>query len=504
MRNRIPEKNSCIENHFAKKYDEPVTENGKGVIYLRNDFLWGGAAAANQYEGGFDEGGRGLSINDVEMGASHGKVREIHDSIRPDVYYPSHKATDFYHHYKEDIALMAEMGFRCFRMSIAWSRIFPNGDDETANEEGLRFYDAVFDECRKYGIEPIVTLHHFELPLALAKRYGGWRSRKLIELSVRYAKTVISRYKDKVKYWITFNEINSIFIAQVPWHQAGIIYREDENRTDVMFQAAHHQLVASALTVAAAHEIDPDCKVGNMILYNCCYPMTCRPEDQLLVHQKLLPIYYCSDVQCRGYYTNTCRAYQKLMNAHFEMEDGDLEILKNGTVDFYSFSYYSSLVEGIGAEYSADENLLDGGRNPYLEQTDWGWQIDPLGLRISLNRIYDRYQIPLFVSENGVGAVDRIEEDGSIRDDYRIDYLKKHIDALRAACEEDYVDCFGYTSWGPIDIVSAGTGEMRKRYGFVYVDVDDEGNGTFERRRKKSFEWYKKVIRSNGEDTDYE
>lgn len=480
-------------------------QNGKeDMVAVRTDFLWGGAVAANQYEGGYLEGGRGLSINDVEMGASHGKEREIHETIKPGAYYPSHKAVDFYHHYKEDIALMAEMGFKCFRLSIAWSRIFPNGDDSEANEEGLAFYDRVFDECLKYDIEPVVTLHHFELPLALVKKYGGWRSRKLIDLSVRYARTVIERYKTKVKYWMTFNEINSIFIAKVPWHQAGIIYEKGENQVDVMFQAAHYQLVASALTVLAAHEIDPDCKVGNMILYNCCYPMTCRPEDQLLVQQKLLPIYYFSDVQCRGCYTNTCRAYQKKMNAHFEIEDGDLEILKKGTVDFYSFSYYASLVEGAEVECSADGNLLDGGRNPYLEQTEWGWQIDPLGLRISLNRLYDRYQIPLFVSENGMGAIDRIEADGTIQDNYRIDYLKKHIDALRAACDEDFVDCFGYTSWGPIDIISAGTGEMRKRYGFVYVDMDDDGNGTLERRKKKSFEWYKKVIKSNGEDTDYE
>lgn len=471
---------------------------------MRKDFLWGGATAANQYEGGYLEGGKGLSINDVEMGTCHGKAREIHDSIQEGKYYPSHNATDFYHHYKEDIKLMAEMGFKCYRMSIAWSRIYPNGDDLYPNEEGLQFYDDVFDECLKYGIEPMVTLHHFELPLALVKKYGGWRDRRLVDLSVRYAKTVMNRYKDKVKYWMTFNEINSIFIAKVPWHQAGIIYGEDENITDVSFQAAHYQLVSSAMTVIEAHKINPEFKVGNMILYNCCYPKTCRPEDQFLVHKKLLPIYYFSDVQCRGYYTNTCKAYQKQMHAHFKIDEGDLEILKKGTVDFYSFSYYASMVEGIGVESSVDGNLLDGGRNPYLEQTAWGWQIDPLGLRISLNEIYDRYQIPVFVSENGMGAIDKIEEDGSIQDDYRIDYLKKHIQAVKDACEEDYVDCFGYTSWGPIDIVSAGTGEMRKRYGYVYVDLDDEGKGTFERKKKKSFDWYKQVIASNGEELEYE
>lgn len=466
---------------------------------MNKDFLWGGATAANQYEGGYKEGGRGLSINDVEMGASHGKKREIHDSIQPGVYYPSHNATDFYHHYKEDIALMAEMGFKVYRMSIAWSRIYPNGDDEMPSETGLQFYDDVFDELKKYNIEPMVTLHHFELPLALVHKYGAWRSRELIDLSVRYAKTVFERYKNKVTYWITFNEINSLFIAKTPWHQAGIIYGEDENRVDVMFQAAHYQLVASAKTIIEGRKINPDFKFGNMILYNCCYAMSCNPIDQMMVHDNLLPIYYFSDVQVRGYYTNTCKAYQKKMDAHFEIEEGDLELLKEGTVDYYTFSYYSSLVEGVNVDRSADGNLLDGGRNPFLEATDWGWQIDPLGLRISLNLIYDRYQIPLFISENGMGAIDEPDENGYVEDDYRIDYLRKHVKAVKDAVEIDFVDCFGYAWWGPLDIVSAGTGEMRKRYGFVYIDVDDDGKGSFKRTRKKSFFYYHDVIESDAE-----
>ena len=466
---------------------------------MNKDFLWGGATAANQYEGGYKEGGRGLSINDVEMGASHGKKREIHDSIQPGVYYPSHNATDFYHHYKEDIALMAEMGFKVYRMSIAWSRIYPNGDDEMPSETGLQFYNDVFDELKKYNIEPMVTLHHFELPLALVHKYGAWRSRELIDLSVRYAKTVFERYKNKVTYWITFNEINSLFIAKTPWHQAGIIYGEDENRVDVMFQAAHYQLVASAKTIIEGRKINPNFKFGNMILYNCCYAMSCNPIDQMMVHDNLLPIYYFSDVQVRGYYTNTCKAYQKKMDAHFDIEEGDLELLKEGTVDYYTFSYYSSLVEGVNVDRSADGNLLDGGRNPFLEATDWGWQIDPLGLRISLNLIYDRYQIPLFISENGMGAVDTPDENGYVEDDYRIDYLRKHVKAVKDAVEIDFVDCFGYAWWGPLDIVSAGTGEMRKRYGFVYIDVDDDGKGSFKRTRKKSFFYYHDVIESNAE-----
>lgn len=465
---------------------------------MKKDFLWGGASAANQYEGGFDKDGRGLSINDVEMGASHGKEREIHDTIKENVYYPSHQATDFYHHYQSDIALMAQMGFKCYRLSICWSRIYPNGDDSQPNEAGLAFYDKVFDELLKYGIEPIVTLHHFEMPLALVKKYGGWRNRKLIELSLRYAKTVMKRYQHKVKYWMTFNEINSLFIAKTPWHQAGIIYQDDENRVDVMFQAAHYQLVASAKTIIAGKQINPDFKFGNMILYNCCYGQTCDPVDQMMLHDKLLPIYYFSDVQVRGYYTNTCLSYQKRMNAHFDIVDGDLEVLKKGTVDFYSFSYYSSLVEGRQVSNSADGNLLDGGRNPYLESTDWGWQIDPLGLRISLNLIYDRYQIPLFISENGMGAVDKLTNN-TVDDQYRIDYLKQHVQAIKDAIEIDYVDCFGYAWWGPIDIISAGTGEMKKRYGFVYVDLDDYGQGSKKRYKKKSFYYYKQVIQTNGE-----
>lgn len=463
---------------------------------MKENFLWGGASAANQYEGGYKEGGRGLSINDVEMGASHGKAREIHDEIKEGVYYPSHNATDFYHHYKEDIALMAEMGFKVYRMSIAWSRIMPNGEGEIS-EEGLKFYDDVFNELLKYGIEPMVTLHHFELPLALVKKYGGWRSRKLVDLSVEYARVVFNRYHNKVKYWMTFNEINSLFIAAQPWHQAGIFYQEGEDKVHTMFQAAHYQLVSSALTVKLAHEIDPRLKVGNMILYNCCYANSCNPVDQMMLHDKLLPIYYFSDVQCRGYYTNTCTSYMKKMGASFDIEERDLEILKEGTVDFYSFSYYSSLVEGETVENTSNGNLLDGGKNPYLESTDWGWQIDPLGLRISLNLIYDRYQMPLFVSENGMGAIDEIV-DGKINDTYRIDYLRKHIQCLKDAVDIDDVDCFGYTSWGPIDIISAGTGEMKKRYGYVYVDADDLGKGTFKRMKKASFDWYKQVIASNG------
>ncbi|MGN0373651.1 MAG: 6-phospho-beta-glucosidase [Enterocloster sp.] len=469
-------------------------------MQMKRGFLWGGATAANQYEGGYLEGGKGLSIADVEMGACRGKKREIHEYIHENTYYPSHVATDFYHHYKEDIALFAEMGFKCFRMSIAWTRIFPNGDDEMPNEEGLQFYDNVFDELKKYGIEPVVTLHHYEMPLNLVKKYGAWRSRELVDLAVRYAKIVFERYKHKVKYWLTFNEINALFINPRPWHQAGIIYSKDENPADVKMQAAHYQLLASARTVIEGHRINPDFQIGCMLIYHLSYPYTCRPEDQIANRRKMLPQFYFGDVQVRGYYSNTCREMQDILGGHFVMEPGDEEILKQGTVDYIGFSYYFSSVESVEPMKELVGNVAKGGRNPYLEITDWGWQIDPLGLRTALNMLYDRYQKPLFVVENGVGAIDRLEEDGKVHDSYRIEYLRKHISAIRDAVNIDHVDVMGYTPWGCIDLVSAGTGEMRKRYGMIYVDKDDEGKGSLKRYRKDSFYWYKKVIASNGEE----
>lgn len=467
---------------------------------MTKEFLWGGATAANQYEGGYNEGGRGLSINDVEKGACHGVMREIHEEIHPDAYYPSHVATDFYHHYKEDIALFAEMGFKCFRLSIAWSRIFPNGDETTPNEEGLKFYDNVFDEMAKYGMEPVVTINHYEMPLGLVKKYGSWRNRKLVDLFVRYCETLFHRYKGKVKYWMTHNEINALMLSARPWHQAGIIYREDEDKNQVMLDAAHHQLLASAKAVALGHQIDPSFQIGCMLLYPLTYPATCRPEDQILAMKRLNKTYYFGDVHCRGYYSNICTSMWRELGARPHMEDGDEEILKQGTVDFVGFSYYFSSIEGCGSDVEkVAGNVAIGGKNPYLPATEWGWQIDPEGLRTSLNYLYDRYQKPLFIVENGMGAVDTVEADGSIQDDYRIDYLSRHIQAMMDAIELDDVPVMGYTPWGCIDLVSAGTGEMKKRYGFIYVDKDDQGNGTLKRSKKKSFDWYKQVIATNGQ-----
>lgn len=462
---------------------------------MRNDFLWGGSTAANQYEGAYLEDGKGLSIADVEKGARHGVPREVHECVRPGNYYPSHEAVDFYHRYQEDIRLFAEMGFKCFRLSINWPRIFPNGDETEPNEEGLRFYDKVFDELLANGIQPVVTLSHYETPLYLVQKYGSWRNRKLIDFFERYCRVVFERYKDKVKYWMTFNEINETMNQKVPYHQAGILFEEGENHNEVKVIASHNMFLASAKAVIAGHEINPDFKIGCMLQYPTTYPKTCRPKDVLAQRFHMMPNFYYTDVMCRGYYTNLCTAQLKRLGVELQMEEGDAELLMAGKVDYIGFSYYFSSV----AVSEDGVNIHVDRSNPYLERNAWDWPIDPDGLRIALNEMYDRYQIPLFIVENGLGAIDTIEEDGSIQDDYRIRFLADHIEAMKKAIELDDVDVIGYSCWGPIDIVSVGTGEMRKRYGFIYVDKDDEGKGTLHRKKKKSFEWYKKVIASNGQ-----
>ncbi|WP_169749103.1 glycoside hydrolase family 1 protein [Ornithinibacillus californiensis] len=467
-------------------------------------FLWGGATAANQLEGGYNEGGRGLNIADVLPG---GKIRKtvrqnpnFDYTIDKETYtYPNHEAIDFYHRYKEDIALFAEMGFKTYRMSIMWSRIFPNGDELEPNEEGLQFYDNVFDELLKYNIEPVVTLSHYEMPLHLVKEYGGWRSREVVTFFERYAKTVFHRFKDKVKYWLTFNEINSGL--KIPLYGLGFHIQKEEDKYQPTFQAFHHQFLASAIAVKLGHEMIPGSKIGCMLLYAPVYAYDSNPENVMYaLEEKRLFNYFCGDVQVRGKYPRFINQYFKKNQIELEIHDGDLELLKEGKVDFISLSYYMSRTEK--KEKSPEEhgagNMISGIKNPFLQASDWGWEIDPTGFRISLNELYERYEVPLFVVENGLGAYDTVEEDGSIQDDYRIDYLREHIQAMKDAIE-DGVEMMGYTSWGCIDLVSASTGEMSKRYGFIYVDKHDDGSGTLERKKKKSFYWYQNVIQTNGE-----
>ena len=459
------------------------------------NFLWGGAVAANQCEGAYNEDGKGLSVQDV---LPRGLVGPRTQEPTPDNL--KLEGIDFYHRYKEDIRLFAEMGFKVFRTSIAWSRIFPRGDEEEPNEKGLQFYDDLFDECRKYGIEPLVTISHYETPLWLAEQYDGWRDRRLVGFFERYVRTIFNRYKGKVRYWLTFNEINSLIHA--PFMSGGIATPKEQLTEQDLYQAMHHELVASALAVRMAHEINPENKVGCMFAAGSAYPYSCRPEDvweALVVDQEN---YFFADVQARGYYPSYAKARLKKNGVFPEMEPGDEEILRKYPVDFISFSYYNSrcIAAPGGDQEEAEGNLFKSAKNPYLKFSQWGWPIDPLGLRITLNEVYDRYQKPMFIVENGLGAVDTVDEHGEISDDYRIDYLRDHIKAMRDAVEEDGVDLMGYTSWAPIDLISAGSGEMKKRYGFIYVDKQEDGTGTLERRRKKSFYWYKKVIESNGEE----
>ena len=463
---------------------------------LKDTFLWGGATAANQCEGAYREDGKGLSEADIVLAGKKGVPRERTDGVIEGKYYPSHKAIDFYHHYKEDIALFGEMGFKCYRMSVAWSRIFPNGDDETPNEKGLEFYDKVFDELLKYQITPVVTISHYEIPYHLIKKYGSWKNRKMIEFYCRFCEVLFKRYKGKVKYWMTFNEINVNMLH--PEHALGIEIQPGENRSQIIYQASHHEFVASAKAVQLGHQIDPENQIGMMMLYPTFYAESCDPADQIIRMEEMNRHYAFSDVMVRGFYSENQKLYLERQKVHLEMEPGDEEILKAGKVDYIGFSYYNSNVATGRKDIELiDGNMINSVKNPYLQESRWGWSIDPAGLRIALNELYGRYQIPLFVAENGLGAIDEPGE--TIEDDYRIAYLREHIKAMKDAILLDGVDCFGYTVWGCIDLISVGTGEMSKRYGMIYVDCDDAGQGSMKRSRKKSFSWYKQVIATNGE-----
>lgn len=460
------------------------------------NFLWGGATAANQCEGAYNEDGKGLSIQDVlPKGFKVITEAPTEDNLKL-------KGIDYYHRYKEDIKLFAEMGFKVYRFSIAWTRIYPTGEEEKPNEAGLRFYDQVIDECLKYGIEPLVTISHYETPLALAKKYNGWSDRKLIDLYVKYCQTLFERYNNKVKYWITFNEINSII--HQPFMSGAILTPKDQLTQQDLYQAIHHELVASARAVKLAHEMMPNAMVGCMILAVTIYPLTSNPDDIIEVMELERNTYLFADVQVRGDYPSYAKRIFDENNIHLNITDQDKEDLKH-VVDFVSFSYYSSncaSADPTKGEPTGSNMTTNLKRNPYSKVSEWGWQIDPQGLRYTLNRFYDRYQKPLFIVENGLGANDELimKEDGTytVNDDYRIQYMNDHLMQVAEAIK-DGVEVMGYTAWGCIDLISCSTAEIKKRYGFIYVDLDNDGNGTMNRYKKKSFDWYKKVIATNGE-----
>ncbi|MBQ0064482.1 MAG: family 1 glycosylhydrolase [Firmicutes bacterium] len=493
-------------------------------------FLWGGATAANQYEGGYLEGGRGLAISDMITAGAHQVPRKIyyeyedgkegvttiggsvpkgaHGIVKEGIYYPSHVATDFYHHYKEDIALMAEMGFKCYRFSVSWTRIYPNGDDEMPNEEGLKFYDMVIDECLKHNIEPLITILHFDMPQHLADAYGGWSNRALIPLFVKYATTLLTRWKDKVKYWVNINEVNvlggywtlGLSSDNEQTKKSNAVMEASIADAGLKYQAIHHLLVASAHVNKVAHEINSDNMMGCMLALSGIYPATCHPDDVFGAYDFRRHALIFSDVYMRGYYPGYAQGIFDEYNFTLKMEEGDEEILRAHPSDFMAFSYYRTTTFDRNSEKITTTGGQQGSSNPYLKETPWGWPVDPVGLRYVLNELYDRYQKPLFIVENGMGNIDVLEADGSVHDDYRIDYFRDHVKEMKKAIEIDGVNLLGYTPWGWIDVVSAGTGEMKKRYGFVYVDTDDQGNGSLKRYKKDSFYWYKKVCESNGEE----
>ncbi len=482
---------------------------------LPKDFLWGGAIAANQCEGAWDVGGKGWSVEDVQTfkpntsNTDYKKhvaisLKSIEEALneKSDTYYPKRRGIDFYHHYKEDLALFKEMGFKVLRLSIAWTRLYPTGEETEPNEEGLKFYEDLFREMKRLGIEPLVTLHHYEMPLALALKYNGWCDRRVIDLAVRYAETCFRHFGKYAKYWLTFNEVDSIF--RHPFTTAGIIpdYCTEKSEEAYCYQALHHQLVAAARSAKLCHQLVPNGQIGCMLTKLMTYPRTCAPIDVYLTQKRNLKNMFASDVQMFGEYPRLILKEMENKGITIEMEPGDLEELKANTCDFMSFSYYMSMTESgdPNAERTPGNTVL-GVKNPYLPSSDWGWQVDPEGLKISLIELYDRYKKPLFIVENGFGAKDVVEEDGSIHDPYRIDYFRGHFREMIKAVDEG-VELMGFTSWGPIDIISASGNQMSKRYGFIYVDQDDIGNGTLARSRKDSFYWYKKVIESNGADLD--
>ena len=456
-------------------------------------FLWGGAVAANQCEGTYHADGKGLDIQDI---MPHGIMGA--PTAAPTADNLKLTAIDFYHRYREDIALFAEMGFKVFRTSIAWSRIYPNGDDAEPNEAGLQFYDDLFDECLRHGIEPLVTISHYETPLHLAKTYNGWMSHDLIEFYERYVRTIFTRYRDKVKYWLTFNEINSVL--HEPLLSGGIMTPKEGLSLSDLYQACHHEFVASARAVKIGHEIIPDAKIGCMILAMPTYPLTPAPDDMIAVMQAEHFNDFFGDMHVRGVYPGYMKRYFRENGIEINATEEELNLLREHTVDFVSFSYYVSICEGAGGT-AGGGNILGGKKNPYLRASEWGWQIDPQGLRLVLNRFYDRWQKPLFIVENGLGAKDVLVADGAggmtVEDDYRIDYLNDHLVQVEEAIA-DGVPVMGYTTWGCIDLVSASTAQMSKRYGFIYVDRNDDGTGTLARYRKKSFHWYRNVIATNG------
>ncbi|WP_288227348.1 family 1 glycosylhydrolase [uncultured Enterococcus sp.] len=471
---------------------------------FKKDFLWGGSIAAHQCEGAWQEAGKGPAIMDFVTKGSNNEPRMITETIDPKLDYPSHLGIDFYHHYKEDIQLFKEIGFNALRISIDWSRIFPKGDEQVPNQGGLDFYEQVIDELLANNIEPIVTLYHFELPIHLVCEYGSWKNRQVIDFYLQYCETVMRAYDGKVKYWVTFNEMNhldpqseqsDIFTYLI----AGLKYSEMENPTEDLARIGYNMTLAGVKAARLGREINSNNIIGCVFGLNPIYSYDCQPDNVLKGFLDNDKDYYQVDAMCNGKFPKYKMKQYEALDIDLENQSSDVEDFAKGTIDFIGLNYYMSSISEPNTPVEAETALFGGIQNPHLEQSKWGWGIDPIGIRFVMNLLYRKYELPIMITENGLGAVDQLEE-GTVHDDYRIDYLQKHIKAVKQAVEEDYVECIGYLTWGPIDLVSASTGEMSKRYGFIYVDLDNEGKGSLHRSKKDSFGWFQNVIKSNGEE----
>lgn len=474
-------------------------------VEKKHSILWGGATSASQYEGGWQEGNRGMDTQDCrpyQKRSSNATTTtrlltqttiDQAKAVSVDSGYPFRKGSDGYHHIHEDMDLLEELGLDIYRLSISWSRLYPKGDEEEPNPEGIAYYNQIFNRIRNNNMKVFLTMNHYAVPLYLVEHYGGWTNRKLITFYLRFAKTVFEQWGDCIDYYLPFNEINAGYFS--PYNGVGLVRKEDSPYDQsLVFQSLHHQFVASAKVIQLGHEMVKG-SFGCMIACFCYYPYSCKPEDNMkLINEENVNQWFCMDVLSRGAYPHYIWRFFEERGIHIEISAEDKQVLKDHTADFVSISYYQSSVISVEEKEKTAGNLVVSTINPYLKATKWGWQIDPIGLRISLNKVYDRYQKPVFISENGLGSEDILDANNHIHDAYRIAYLQEHFEQIHEAVK-DGVEVLGYIMWGIIDIVSAGSCEMEKRYGVIYVDADNEGNGSYARYKKDSFAWYQNYIK---------
>ena len=464
-----------------------------------DNFLWGASSSAFQIEGAWNEDGKGLTVAD------------FNSFKRSEKQADTKVASDFYHHWKSDIALMKELGMKVYRFSLSWARIIPDGDGEV-NQKGLDFYRNVIEELVRQGIQPFVTLYHFDLPYALVEKYNGWEDRRCVFAFERYAKVCFEAFGDLVKYWQVINEQN----LMIRVNERMNIYETDDWKADKMrAQMDYHMFLAHALATKACHELVLDGKIAPAVSSTCTYPLTNKPEDVWSAKMNdAMKTVYCLDMHYYGQYPGYYMRYLDERNIVPEMLPEDKEILSHGRPDYLAVNYYRTLCTSYlpeTEEHPKGSRVFRGNEvdfdqygycrdevNENLTRSEYGAAIDPNGLRMVLNDYYARYRLPIIITENGLGVPDELTPDERVHDDYRIDYLRKHIEACRLAIE-DGVEMLGYSPWSFMDLLSSHQG-FRKRYGFVYVNREDHDEKDLQRIKKDSYYWYQKVIQTNGED----